>query len=120
MTDSFDALPWHDAELLEISVDRRHAGERDEVRLRIAWPQGEEATLLFRGCYSMNAAMNFGVIATEQILAARIVEQDPGLIALRKQWAPLGLSLQKLRCFQIETNSTASVIRIYAQEFEIG
>src|SRR5690348_12900134 len=105
MTDSFELLPWHDAELLEIMVDRRHAGECDEVRLRVAWPQGDEATVLFRDCYSMNADMNFGIIATEQILRAAVVAQDSGLTALRKRWAPLGAALEQLRCYRIETAS---------------
>jgi hypothetical protein len=38
MNNTFETLPWHDAELLEVTVDRRKAGECDEVRMRVAWP----------------------------------------------------------------------------------
>ena len=40
MNVDFDSFPWHDAELKELLVDRREAGERDEVHLRVEWPQG--------------------------------------------------------------------------------
>lgn len=36
MSDIFNSLLWHDAELLELSVDRHNAGERDEVRQRVS------------------------------------------------------------------------------------
>lgn len=86
MNDIFDSLPWHDAELLELSVDRRNAGACDEVRLRVAWPRGDEATLLFRDCYAMTAEMNFGVIAEERIASASLIEDDPGLTSIRDRW----------------------------------
>lgn len=120
MNDTFNSLPWHDAELLELSVDRRNAGERDEVRLRVAWPQGDEATLLFRDCYAMAAEMNFGVIAEERIASAVLIDDDPGLISIRDRWKPLGVSLEKLRCYRLETSSTSSVICIYAKQFEVS
>jgi hypothetical protein len=119
MNDIFSSLPWHDAELLELSVDRRNAGEHDEVRIRVAWPEGDEATLLFGDCYAMSAEMNFGIIAEEGIASAVMVEDDPGLISVRDRWRPLGVSLNALRCYRIETSSTASVLRIYAKRFEI-
>ncbi len=120
MSDDFNILPWHDAELLELLLDRREPGERDEVRVRVVWPQGDEATLLFRDCYGMVAEMNFGVIAEERIAGGSVIEDDPGLLAIRERWKPLGVSLELLRCYQIETSSTASVIRIYAKRFEIN
>jgi hypothetical protein len=120
MKDIFNSLPWHDAELLELSVDRRNAGECDEVRLRVAWPQGDEATLVFRDCYAMTAEMNFGVIAEERIASASLIDDDPGLTSIRDRWKPLGVSLEVLRCYQLETSSTSSVIRIYAKQFEVA
>ena len=119
MSDIFNSLPWHDAELLELSVDRRNAGARDEVRLRVVWPQGDEASLLFRDCYAMTAEMNFGVIAEERIASALLIDDDPGLTSIRDRWKPLGVSLEMLRCYRLETSSTSSVIRIYAKQFVI-
>jgi hypothetical protein len=120
MSDIFNSLPWHDAELLELLVDRRNAGERDEVRLRVAWPQGDEATLLFHDCYAMTAEMNFGVIAEERIASGSLIDDDPGLIAIRGRWKQRGVSLEMLRCYRLETSSTSSVIRIYAKRFEVA
>jgi hypothetical protein len=75
MNVTFDALPWHDAQLLEILIDRRRPGECDEV---------------------------------------------PGLTSIRERWHRLGVPLDQLRCYRIETASTASVIQIYAKQFEIS
>lgn len=119
MSDIFHSLPWHDAELLELLVDRRNAGARDEVRLRVAWPQGNEVTLLFRDCYAMTAEMNFGVIAKERIASASLIDDNPGLASIRDRWKPLGVSLNLLRCYGLEMSSTSSVIRIYAKRFEV-
>ncbi|WP_439529139.1 hypothetical protein [Pannonibacter sp.] len=120
MTDTFNSLPWHDAELLELMVDRRNAGARDEVRLRVAWPQGDEATLLFHDCYAIVAEMNFGVIAEERIANGSLIDDDPGLKAIMGRWKPLGVSLEMLQCYRLETSSTSSVIRIYAKRFEVA
>jgi hypothetical protein len=120
MNVTFDALPWHDAQLLEILIDRRRPGECDEVRLQVVWPQGDHVTLLFRDCYAMTATMNFGVIADERVAAASEITEDPGLTSIRERWHRLGVPLDQLRCYRIETASTASVIQIYAKQFEIS
>lgn len=119
MTVTFDSLPWHDAALLEVSVDRRNPGKCDEVRLRIAWPQGEEATMVFRDCYAMNADMNFGIIAEERIASAKLDNSDPSLASIRERWNSVGVSLEPLSCYLLEMSSTGSAIRIYAMKFEI-
>lgn len=115
----FEALPWHDAELREVLIDRRAPGKRDDVRVRVRWLDGGEATLLFRECHALKAAMNFGVIAEERILSASMMDDDTGLHSIRKRWNSLGVALDRLRCYRIETSSTASVLRIYAQQFDI-
>jgi hypothetical protein len=120
MSNSFNTLPWHDAELLELSIDRRRPGAHDEVCLQVRWPSSEKATLLFRECYAMTAEMNFGVIAEERIAFASLVENDSGLISVRDKWKRLGISLDLLRCYRLELSSTSSVIRIYATRFEIA
>lgn len=119
MNATFDSLPWHDAELLEMSIDRRSAGEFDEVRLQVAWPHGEEAALVFRDCYAMTANMNFGIIATERIGNTNLDNNDPNLAVIQNQWKSLGVSLEVLSCYLLEMSSTGSVIRIYAKKFEI-
>lgn len=119
MNGSFDALPWHDAVLLWICIDRRNAGERDEVRFRVRWPHGDEVLLLFRDCYAMTAEMNFGVIAEEAIASAELIESDPALASIRERWKSIGVSLEELRCYAIRMASTSSVIKIYAKQFEM-
>ncbi|MCA6124045.1 hypothetical protein J6500_19410 [Bradyrhizobium sp. WSM 1704] len=116
---SFDSLSWHDAVLQELLINRRDPGARDEVRLQVVWPDGGRAALLFRECYGFAAEMNFGVIANEQIAVASTIQDDPYLVSLRDRWIPLGVSLDMLRCYRLETSSTGSVIRIYAMEFAI-
>lgn len=119
MNATFDSLPWHDAALLEVSVDRRKAGVCDEVRLRVAWPHGEEAALVFRDCYAMTANMNFGIIATESIGSAWLDDGDPTLASIRDRWKTVGVPLEMLSCFCFEMSSTGSAIRVYAKQFEI-
>jgi len=119
MTDSFNSLPWHDAELLELTIDRRNPGARDEVRLQVMWPNGGRAILLFRDCYAVTAEMNFGIIAQELIFSASLIENDPGLTSIRDRWRPLGVSLDMLRCYRLEMSSTSSLLRIYAEKFEV-
>jgi hypothetical protein len=114
MNENFDTWPWHDATLLEMCVDRRNPGQRDEIRLRVRWPQGEEVTLLFTDCYAMKANMNFGVVAEESISSAAVIDHDALLALIRERWKSLGVSLEHLRCYRIQTASTSSEITIYA------
>lgn len=75
---------------------------------------------MFRDCYAMMAEMNFGVIAEERIASASLIDDDPDLNSIRDRWKPLGVSLEMLRCYRLETSSTSSVIRIYAKQFEVA
>jgi hypothetical protein len=119
MNSSFNDLPWHDATLMEILIDRRQAGVRDNVRLEVTWPDGQPGAVTFSDCYAMQADLNFGVVAEEQIASAVAIEDHVDVIGIRDRWSPLGVSLQGLRCYQLETSSTGSVIRIFAMRFEI-
>jgi hypothetical protein len=79
----FDSLPWHDACLQEVVIDRRSPGIRDEIRIRVSWPDGTAAEVVFSDCYAMTTELNFGVIADEQIVSGSISENDSALPALR-------------------------------------
>jgi len=118
--DAFEGLPWHDAVLQEIVVDRRNPGKVDGVLIRVAWPPGGAGTLRFSDCYALNAALNFGVVADETIARAVIDDSDPELSTLRARWKPLGVNLDSVVCFRIETSSTGSLIRIYARQVEVS
>jgi hypothetical protein len=114
---AFDDLPWHDAELLGLVVDRRDPGHVDEVRLQVRWPDGRVDTLTFFDCLLLEAAMNFGVIAAESILMAQCHDSTAGLARLRDKWSISPRVTDGLVCFEIEMNSTASLLRIYAKGF---
>lgn len=116
---AFDDFYWHDATLLGIRVDRRNPGLADVVALDIEWPDDRRETLQFTDCYGLDIDMNFGVVAVETILDAHVSDEDPGLIAIRSRWASMGMDLNYCRCYTIETNSTASKIRVFAKAFEV-
>lgn len=115
----FEALDWHDTLLLSLSIDRRAPGERDEVVLLVRWLDDREQRIRFSDCYSLDAQMNFGVVAPELIRAAHCTSDSPQLAAVRQRWATVGVELGDLRCFEIFTSSTASAIRICARRFEV-
>ena len=117
---AFEAMEWHDAVLLRLDIDRGAPGDRDEVAVVIEWPNGRRQHLLFTDCYAFDAQMQFGVIAPEAILSAQCVASSPRLSGIRQRWRSLGVELDDLVCFEITTNSTASVLRVCAKGFEIS
>jgi hypothetical protein len=119
MNAQFDALPWHDAQMLDVFIDRRNPGLRDEIRLSMKWPDETHAIVSFRECYGLIAQMNFGVISDERVLSAQELDSDPELSEMRRRWQLLDVSLEGLRCYRIETASTASVIKVYASTFDV-
>jgi len=117
MDAEFSKLPWHDAELLNIEIDRRNPGEKDRVVINVSWPNGDQSTLIFSDCFGLEAKMNFGVIAPESILDASLIKESKELNEIRTKWRRIGVDLEKLKCFEVTTNSTASLLRIYALSF---
>jgi hypothetical protein len=117
---AFEALEWHDAVLLSVSIDRRSPGECDEVVLTVQWANEQEQKVRFIDCYALDAQMNFGVAAPESIRAARCILESPKLADMRQRWAAVGVDLQDVCCFEITTNSTASVIRVFARRIEVS
>ncbi len=117
--ESFAELPWHDAVLLRLTIDRRVPGERDELVLLIEWIDGRKQEVRFTDCYAMEAQMNFGVIAPESILEAECRSHTLKLAEIRQRWSTLNAHLEDLLSFEFTMNSTASVIRIFARQFDI-
>lgn len=117
METEFSKLPWHDAELLGIEIDRRNPGERDQVVVNVRWPNDEQSELVFSDCYELEAKMNFGVIAPESILDASLIDDSQELAEVRSKWEQAGVDLAGLKCFEIKTNSTNSLLRIYALSY---
>lgn len=116
---TFNDLAWHDAVLLQMTVDRGSPGENDEILLAVEWPDGTQQQIRFVDCYLLEAQMNFGVVAPESIRDARCSKESSQLGEVRERWGGLGVTLDDLKCFEVCTNSTASVIRIFARDFQI-
>ncbi len=116
----FQDLEWHDAILLDVRIDRRDPGRRDEVVLTIEWTDGVQQDLRFTGCYEFHAQMNFGIIALESIRDANCVDDSEDLRAVKERWVESGFDFSSLREFEITMNSTASVLRILACGLEIS
>jgi hypothetical protein len=120
MTIKFNDLPWHDADLQAVYIDRRKPGDQDVIKLQIVWPDNNySSTIEFHDCYAFKANMNFGIVACESILAAECLYDSEELNFIRKQWEKSTANLKDLKCFKITTNSTNSVINIFALDYQI-
>ena len=117
MNTSFNNLFWHDANLQLVNIDRQNPGEQDIVQFLIDWPNGYRSTIEFYDCYALTINMNFGVVACESILTAEYFDDSEELSSIRKEWGKVGVNLNNLKCFKITTNSTNSVITIFALGF---
>ena len=119
MIQKFNELPWHDAELKEIIVDRTN---KDNIQILIRWPEEYGALCVyieFYDCYAFQADMHFGVISPDYILDAECIQQSEELDNIKKIWGKMGVDISKLNCYRIETNSTNSIISIYALGLQI-
>ncbi len=117
--ESFNALPWHDAILLALKVDRSSPGKNDTVALLIEWPDGSENHVVFENCYFLETRMNFGIVAPESVLAAECLTDSEHLLRVRGVWKHLLESLDQLHEFRIRTNSTNSSLTICANSYRI-
>jgi len=119
MNMNFNELEWHDAELIDVYIDRSMAGNNDIVKLTIKQTNDIKVIVVFTDCFALNLNMNFGIIVSENILDANILTESKQLSNIRNVWGKLGVNLEKIKCFEIETNSTNSLIQIFALNYEI-
>lgn len=119
MNVNFNDLPWHDANLKFIHIDRENPGKNDIIKLFIDWPDGFSSAIEFSDCYALIANMNFGVVASESILKAEYFVESEELSSIRNDWMKAGINLENLKCFKITTNSTNSIISIFALNFHV-
>jgi hypothetical protein len=115
----FEQMDWHDATLLAVDIDRHAPGERDEVTLTVRWSDEREELVRFLDCYALDAQMNFGIVVSESIREARSTLDSERLLEIRQRWTMVGADLSGLRCYEISTSSTGSIIRIFALRFEV-
>lgn len=119
MIEEFNDMPWHDAELKEIIIDRKH---KDNIQILVKWPKDYEAhtsIIEFYNCYAFQSEMNFGIAPPDFILNAQCIMQSKELEKLKTLWANVGVDLSKLYCFKIQTNSTNSTINIFSLGFRL-
>src|SRR5262249_20080458 len=101
MSRSFDDLPWHDAVILAIDIDRTHPGVADVVTFLMLWPNGPRSEIRFLECYAFIATMNFGVVASETVKSAGEAKDSEQLRILRDTWRGLGVDLATLNSYSI-------------------
>jgi hypothetical protein len=119
MSSLFDLLAWHDAQLLAICIDRTNPGKNDTIKIKVRWPSGIINTVVFSNCYRLDVNMNFGIIAEETIAEAYIISSTKCMEEIKLKWNKLGIVLDALVCYRFVTNSTNSLIEIYATELEV-
>lgn len=119
MNTKFNSLPWHDAELRSISIDRSDAGNSDTVELVVKWPNGIINCITFSDCFSFDAQMNFGIVAEETILDAVCLVESDKISAIKDKWAPLGAPLESICSYRLSTNSTNGQIEICAMSYTL-
>jgi len=119
MNKIFNELPWHDAIIHSVFIDRNSPGENDSICIKITWPTGENSLVFFQNCYSAILNLNFGIVAPESILSAECLEESDEIQYIREKWSKHGISINKLRQFRIKTNSTNGLIEIFSSDVEI-
>ncbi|MYM56519.1 hypothetical protein GR167_14470 [Rhodobacteraceae bacterium GS-10] len=61
--------------------------------------------------------MNFGIVAEESILDASVSDEDDRLSQIRSDWRKGGVDLSNLKLFEIEMNSSGSLLKIFSLGF---
>jgi hypothetical protein len=115
----FEDVEWHDQTLIGIYIDRTNPGNNDSIELKVLIDE-VEMTVLFENVYFADIKMNFGVIAQESIRYAIINYEDCEITNIQTKWSKARGVLDKLLCFEINTNSTNSITKIYALSCKIN
>lgn len=114
MREKFEDYEWHDAELLSITIDRSDPGYKDEIEIKVCWPDDTKSKLTFVDCFMFKATMHFNVICNEPILDAYFLAESEMLVNVKETWRGAGLEARQPGHYVIRTNSTAGWINIVA------
>lgn len=116
---NFNDFYWHDSIIKSIYIDRSDPGVKDEIQFEIEDTNKKIYILKFKNVYWSSMNLNFGIVAKENILDAKILENnDSDLANFYSSWNGLMDSII-LSSFSIELNSTGSVIKIIAEDYEL-
>ncbi len=110
---------FHDALLKTIIIERHNPGYHDEIRIKVSFSDASEVSILFEECFQANLKLNFGVIAEETIYDLYESEEEEEMLLLKEKWSKIGGDVEGLKFFCIETNSTNSLIKIFAKSYQI-
>jgi hypothetical protein len=111
-------IEWHDQLLTSVKIDRYKPGHNDSIELNVL-VDDSEIVLTFTDVYFADLKLNFGIIAEETIRYAIIKEDDSEIFNIKKEWRNVGVYLDDLFCFEINTNSTNSLIKIFALSYTL-
>ncbi|MEI7526069.1 MAG: hypothetical protein WCJ95_17125 [Mariniphaga sp.] len=115
---NFNDLSWHDAAIKNINIDRANPGINDSIQFDVIWPNGHKCKLVFEEVYMAQFSLNFGIVCTENILSAYLLEKDNKVLTdFYLQWR--GLLTVELQCYVINLNSTGGEIKIISRGFKV-
>lgn len=112
----FDDIEWHDQILTEINIDRSDPGKIDSIEIRLVI-NGEKAIIEFINVYHAQLNMNFGIVAEESIRYGAVELESDELLNIKEKWQKISANLDNLKCYIFNTNSTNSIIKIYALNY---
>ena len=112
----FDNFDWHDSILNSVKIDRQNLGLNDIVELDITWHSGERGILLFKNVRKCIIDLNSGINTKDWIYSAYETEDDEDFISYKKQVVNICNDIDKLKCFVIETSTTGSLVKIFANQ----
>lgn len=115
----FNKLGWHDAIIDKITIDRGCPGVIDTVDINIIWTDETKNKLRFENVYWADLNMNFGIVAAESILKAVSKGRECApVIECYNKWKG-NIDNINLNYYEIETNTTGSIIKIIAEKLSI-
>ncbi|MBO4314371.1 MAG: hypothetical protein IKX24_00650 [Prevotella sp.] len=113
---NFCEIDWHDAIIEKIMIDRNNPGINDTIVIFIICADNTKRNLRFNNVYWADLNMNFGMVASESIVKAISKGRDCSYVKeIYAKWKGM-INDVDLNYYEIETNSTGSIIKIIAKE----
>ena len=116
---NFESLPWHDAQLLSLSVERKTDARANEVTITVRWPNDIVSDIHFPGCVEMDVSWHLVVHGPDAIDWG---EESPNHRLVQEfvtTWAPIGDVDPNLTAFCIRTNNSVSDLTFVAAGFVV-
>lgn len=115
---NFNDFYWNDSIIKNINIDRSNPGIIDVISIEIDWVDKGIGEIIFQDVYYAKFDMNFGIVASESIDNAYILDNEEIINIYKKKFEWL-INPSELTCYFIKTNSTASEIIIFAKNFKV-